>query len=134
MARKRKQGEESAFSKLTPAQHPANDLLQVCVYGLMHHVQHQTGPDVGVLYLHPARQMVEKPWEGWRLQLELKPEARSGDVVARLVGAVVELGAFRLGSTVIALLPPGAGTFSVAVGDRVRCGERIGAAPIGGAA
>lgn len=45
-----------------------------------------------------------------------------------------ELGAFRLGSTVIALLPPGGGTFSVAVGDRVRCGERIGAAPIGGAA
>jgi phosphatidylserine decarboxylase len=39
-----------------------------------------------------------------------------------------ELGAFLLGSTVIALLPPGRATFSVAIGDRVRCGERIGGA------
>lgn len=45
-----------------------------------------------------------------------------------------ELGAFLLGSTVIALLPPGGGTWTCAVGDRVRCGERIGAARIGGAA
>jgi phosphatidylserine decarboxylase len=37
-----------------------------------------------------------------------------------------ELGAFLLGSTVIAVLPPGGGTFSVVEGDRVRCGERIG--------
>lgn len=49
--------------KLTPADKPANDLFQVCVYALMHHVQHRTEPDVGVLYLHPARQMIEKPWE-----------------------------------------------------------------------
>lgn len=49
--------------KLTPAQQPANDLFQACVYALMHHVQYQTEPDVGVLYLHPNRQMVEKPWE-----------------------------------------------------------------------
>ena len=47
--------------------------------------------------------VVEKPWEGWRLQLELKPEARSGDVVARLEGAVVELGAFRLGPVDLAI-------------------------------
>lgn len=39
-----------------------------------------------------------------------------------------ELGAFLLGSTVIAVLPRGGGTFSVGVGDRVRCGERIGGA------
>lgn len=39
-----------------------------------------------------------------------------------------ELGAFMLGSTVIAILPPGAGTFTVGEGDRVRCGERIGGA------
>jgi ATPase subunit of ABC transporter with duplicated ATPase domains len=32
---------------------------------------------------------VDKPWEGWRLQLRLAPQARSGDVVARLEGAVV---------------------------------------------
>jgi CRISPR/Cas system-associated exonuclease Cas4 (RecB family) len=49
--------------KLTPADKPANDLFQVCVYALMHHVQHGTEPGVGVLYLHPTRQMIEKPWE-----------------------------------------------------------------------
>jgi ATPase subunit of ABC transporter with duplicated ATPase domains len=40
---------------------------------------------------------VEKPWEGWRLQLQFAPEARSGDVVARLDGAVVRRGSFTLG-------------------------------------
>jgi hypothetical protein len=49
--------------KLTPADKPANDLLQVSVYALMHHVQHHTEPGAGVLYLHPTRQMFEKTWE-----------------------------------------------------------------------
>jgi ATPase subunit of ABC transporter with duplicated ATPase domains len=40
---------------------------------------------------------VDKPWEGWRLQLSLAPTARSGDVVARLDAAVVERDGFRLG-------------------------------------
>ena len=40
---------------------------------------------------------VEKPWRPWQLQLELAPDARSGDVVARLAGAVIERGGFRLG-------------------------------------
>ena len=39
----------------------------------------------------------EKPWEGWELQLDLAPTARSGDVVARLEGAVVRRGPFQLG-------------------------------------
>ena len=34
--------------------------------------------------------VVEKPWEGWQLQITLAPKARSGDVVARLDGAVIE--------------------------------------------
>ena len=41
--------------------------------------------------------VAEKPWEGWDLHLELQPASRSGDVVARLDGAVVERGTFRLG-------------------------------------
>jgi ATPase subunit of ABC transporter with duplicated ATPase domains len=41
--------------------------------------------------------VVDKPWEGWALRLSLAPTARSGEVVARLQGAVVERGAFRLG-------------------------------------
>lgn len=49
--------------KLTPADDPSNDLFQVALYALMHHVQHGTTPDVGVLYLHPERRMVELPWE-----------------------------------------------------------------------
>ena len=40
---------------------------------------------------------VEKPWRAWRLELALAPDARSGDVVARLAGAVIERGGFRLG-------------------------------------
>ena len=42
-------------------------------------------------------EVVEKPWEGWDLHLELAPSSRSGDVVARLDRAVVERGTFRLG-------------------------------------
>jgi ATPase subunit of ABC transporter with duplicated ATPase domains len=40
---------------------------------------------------------VEKPYEPWELRLELTPQSRSGDVVVRLEGAVVERGSFRLG-------------------------------------
>jgi ATPase subunit of ABC transporter with duplicated ATPase domains len=40
---------------------------------------------------------VEKPWTPWRLQLSLAPASRGGDVVARLEGAVVERGGFRVG-------------------------------------
>jgi ATPase subunit of ABC transporter with duplicated ATPase domains len=39
----------------------------------------------------------DKPWEGWRLQLDLGTASRSGDVVARLEGAVVRRGDFTLG-------------------------------------
>ena len=41
--------------------------------------------------------VVDKPWEGWQLQLSIAAAPRSGDVVARLAGAVVERGGFRLG-------------------------------------
>ncbi len=40
---------------------------------------------------------VDKPREPWQLRLELPEVARSGDVVVRLAGAVVERGDFRLG-------------------------------------
>jgi ATPase subunit of ABC transporter with duplicated ATPase domains len=39
---------------------------------------------------------VEKPWEPWRLQLDLS-SVRAGQVVARLDAAIVERGDFRLG-------------------------------------
>jgi ATPase subunit of ABC transporter with duplicated ATPase domains len=41
--------------------------------------------------------VVEKPWEGWRLQLRLASGRGGPDVVAVLDGAVVERGTFRLG-------------------------------------
>jgi ATPase subunit of ABC transporter with duplicated ATPase domains len=40
---------------------------------------------------------VEKPWTPWELRLELAPRERSADLVARLTGAVVERGGFRVG-------------------------------------
>jgi ATPase subunit of ABC transporter with duplicated ATPase domains len=42
-------------------------------------------------------EVVDKPWEGWDLHMELAPSSRSGDVVARLDGAVIERGTFVLG-------------------------------------
>jgi ATPase subunit of ABC transporter with duplicated ATPase domains len=42
-------------------------------------------------------QAVQKPFEGWELHLDLTATRRSGDVVARLAGAVVERGDWRLG-------------------------------------
>jgi ATPase subunit of ABC transporter with duplicated ATPase domains len=39
----------------------------------------------------------DKPWEPWELRVGLQPGSRSGDVVARLDGAVLERGSFRLG-------------------------------------
>ncbi len=41
--------------------------------------------------------VVDKPWEGWDLHLEIAAAPRSGAVVARLDGAVVDRGSFRLG-------------------------------------
>ncbi len=40
---------------------------------------------------------VDKPWEGWRLQLRLASGRGGGDQVAVLEGAVVNRGSFRLG-------------------------------------
>ncbi len=40
---------------------------------------------------------VEKPYEPWELRLSLAPERRSGEIVVRLEGAVVERGWFQLG-------------------------------------
>ena len=42
-------------------------------------------------------EVVEKPWEGWDLRLEVVPAARSGSVVVRFEGAVIERGEFALG-------------------------------------
>ena len=45
----------------------------------------------------PASTSVEKPWEGWDLRFQVASAARSGDVVMRLQGAVVQRGSFTLG-------------------------------------
>ena len=42
-------------------------------------------------------EQVDKPWSPWRLQLELAPSRRAGDVVARLDRAVIERDGFRIG-------------------------------------
>jgi ATPase subunit of ABC transporter with duplicated ATPase domains len=41
--------------------------------------------------------VVEKPWEGWNLQLTIASAPRSGAVVARLSNAIVQRGTFTLG-------------------------------------
>jgi ATPase subunit of ABC transporter with duplicated ATPase domains len=52
---------------------------------------------------------VDKPWEGWDLRLEIADAGRSGQIVARLDGAVVDRGQFRLGPVEL----------EIARGDRV---------------
>jgi ATPase subunit of ABC transporter with duplicated ATPase domains len=42
-------------------------------------------------------EVVDKPWEGWDLRLEIATAPRAGNVAARLSDAVVDRGAFRLG-------------------------------------
>ncbi|MDA8297685.1 MAG: ATP-binding cassette domain-containing protein [Actinomycetota bacterium] len=42
-------------------------------------------------------EQVDKPFEGWELRFSIGEAERSGAVVARLEGAVIERGAFRLG-------------------------------------
>jgi ATPase subunit of ABC transporter with duplicated ATPase domains len=42
-------------------------------------------------------EVVEKPWEGWELRMEIAAAPRSGSVVARFVDAVVQRGDFVLG-------------------------------------
>jgi ATPase subunit of ABC transporter with duplicated ATPase domains len=44
-----------------------------------------------------ALKVVEKPWEGWRLDYHIERAPRAGAVVARLAQAVIERGSFRLG-------------------------------------
>ncbi len=44
-----------------------------------------------------ALEVVEKPWEGWDLRFTIEETSRAGAVVARLSGAVIERGSFRLG-------------------------------------
>lgn len=41
--------------------------------------------------------VVDKPWEGWNLQMELPVAERAGDVVIRLDDALMERGSFSLG-------------------------------------
>ena len=40
-------------------------------------------------------EVVEKPWEGWELRMQLAPSARSGDVVVRLEQALMQRGQRR---------------------------------------
>jgi ATPase subunit of ABC transporter with duplicated ATPase domains len=42
-------------------------------------------------------EVVEKPWEGWRLDMSLRTVSRAGDVVVRLENAIVRRGSFELG-------------------------------------
>ena len=47
----------------------------------------------------------EKPFEPWELRLELRASGRVGSPVARLSGAVVQRGSFRLGPVDVEVLP-----------------------------
>ncbi len=46
-------------------------------------------------------EVVEKPWEGWRMSFRVGTAARSGDLVASLTEAVVQRGTFTLGAVTL---------------------------------
>ena len=48
-------------------------------------------------------EVVDKPWQGWELRLEIAEAPRSGNIVARLDGVVVRRGAFTLGPVTVEL-------------------------------
>jgi ATPase subunit of ABC transporter with duplicated ATPase domains len=50
-------------------------------------------------------ELPEKPFEPWELRLSLEAGERTGDLVLRLEGAVIERGDFRLGPLELDLLP-----------------------------
>lgn len=102
--------------KLTPADRPTDDLFQVCLYALMHHVQHGTQPDVGVLYLHPNRQMIEKPWE------QVYAERH---VVYNLLSSMHSWVRFDE-SREVGLKPPGEPLYCEVCGWREECVRRLG--------
>jgi uncharacterized protein len=102
--------------KLTPAQGPKNDQFQVCVYALIHHRQHHTHPNAAVLYLHPAREMVEKQWEDiW---------AERGKIYD-LLASMREWVRFDE-STGQGLKPPGETQFCNSCKWEAQCVERLG--------
>ncbi len=48
-------------------------------------------------------EVVDKPWEGWELRMEIADAPRGGDVVVDLEGVVVDRGRFRLGPLSLAV-------------------------------
>lgn len=102
--------------KLTPATQPNVDLFQVAIYALMHHVQHHTEPDVGVLYLHPRRAMVEMPWT--RVHAERR-------TVGNLLASMREWIDYDETSET-GLKPPGDPTYCDSCRWRGECVERLG--------
>jgi phosphatidylserine decarboxylase len=80
---------------------------------------------VGNIALHYAEESVTWRAKGERRRIELDHELTRGD----------ELGAFRLGSTVVMVFEPGAAKLDGDVGQAVRFGERMGTLrPLGGRA
>ena len=60
---RRKAGHWIIDYKLTPANQPNNDLFQVSLYSLMHHIQHRTQAGVSVTYLYPQPRHLELTWD-----------------------------------------------------------------------
>jgi len=80
---------------------------------------------VGNIALQYAPESVTWRAQGERRRIELDHELSRGD----------ELGAFRLGSTVVMVFEPGAVTLEGDIGEVVRFGERVGESrPLGGRA
>jgi len=106
--------------KLAPGTNPNNDLSQVVTYSLMYFHQHRYECDASVLYLHPNRLVVDRPWS--EIQKD-RPKVDS------LLASMVEWGRYSedkdTGKTT-GLLPPGDLTYCGSCYWRIRCEQVLG--------
>ncbi len=106
--------------KLAPGNNPNNDLSQVVTYSLMYFHQHRYECDASVLYLHPDRLVVDRPWS------EIQKDRPKVDT---LLASMVEWERYSVdqdsGKT-SGLLPPGDLTYCGSCYWRIRCEKVLG--------
>ncbi|MCA9080450.1 MAG: DUF853 family protein [Planctomycetaceae bacterium] len=102
--------------KLTPAESPHKDQIQVATYALLYHHQHQYQCDAGVFYLFPERNLVELTWQDVYAQRHLVYDLLASMVAWSQYDAAAGQG----------LHPPGDETFCESCSWRTDCVDRLG--------
>lgn len=116
-----RQGRRIIDYKLTPGKSVQADLFQVAAYALMHHQQHGSKPDAGLLYFYPKRKIVEMSWAQIHEQRHQ---------VYDLLSSMVEWQDFQ-SSSQIGLHPPGNSAYCNGCRYNKECPSRLGPLDVG---